>query len=133
MIPSTYLEALTTYPRISTFQFQAIAKVTVVTKISQKTNDIDEQSVNTAHGSGIMKANLSYGNTYTKRKHGRHIVVLSSMRNKSQHNHVHRYEGARMKEQAAVNCDHGGGETDGGQMDTSSCTFYSLQATTEQT
>jgi hypothetical protein len=46
--PSFLVLGVTTSPHFSTFQFQAIAKVTVVTKVGQKTNDIDEQSVDTA-------------------------------------------------------------------------------------
>jgi len=52
MIPFTYLEALA-FPHFSVFQFQATANVAVVTKVGQKTNDIDKQSVDTAHGSRI--------------------------------------------------------------------------------
>lgn len=53
MISSTYLEALTTSLYLTVFQFQVNVKVTVVTKVGQKTNYIDEQSVDTAHGSKI--------------------------------------------------------------------------------
>jgi hypothetical protein len=56
MIPSTYLEALTTSSHFSTFQFHAIAN----TKVGQKTNDIDEKNVDAAY----TRANISYGLKY---------------------------------------------------------------------
>lgn len=96
--------------------------MTVVTKVGQKTNDIDEQSVDTAHGSRITNIYESKSELWIEIHTLREsmVVTLSSLL----------ACGIR-------DCDHGEWvvvkATAADEHFTSSCTFFKLRATTEQT